>query len=377
MNLLLLILIALASQGNSIFPQPEFVMEYHPTIVRPGDTFYVMVVAKNPFDKPIFVNDIHDYKNIQFHLKNSGNQMQTLISGKELTSPNQHMPLVFDSGFSFSEIQPGKSSVYFMRTINVPPLVDLNEPFWEKHLSNLRFADEEFTLCVSFKGYFANNHDGVGRNKEPIQITLETPIVMKQRFEKEMALIYKWYKSLFDYLESDEFQEFGVLGTYSGMPKNVVIKNEKFNHWYFFQFGNLYPNTTDVPVTWQDWKQLEDSLTPSTMRDEIRLTRTIIQYCDTEDKAVLKELKEWFNCMNEVQRNVLATALRQMAAFCYTTDSVLRAIDENYVPDPKEQHHVFLCLPQFCEIYKTIREYDVMPIPDSSKQHLRNLGLLE
>ena len=53
----------------------------------------------------------------------------------------------------------------------------------------------------------------------------------------------------------------------------------------------------------------KNSLTSSTMKDEIRLTRIIIQYCDTKDQKVLGELKEWFADMNEIQRMCMANSI--------------------------------------------------------------------
>jgi hypothetical protein len=92
------------------------------------------------------------------------------------------------------------------------------------------------------------------------------------------------------------------------------------------------------------------------MRDEIRLTRIMVQYNATKRTVVLKELKDWFDGMNEVQRTVMAKSIRDRAEGCYGKDKLL---------------------PQFREVYKTIREYDVVPIPESNIKHLRSLGLIE
>ena len=353
MNNLLLILTFMVSQISPEFPFPDFVMECYPKTVMPGDTLYVTIVAKNPFEESIFINDDHSLNEFRFHLRDSQNQ-QPLCSDKKLTSPNQIPPPIFSSLLNFEEIRPGNPHLFFTSTIQVPPLEDLKEPFWEKYFKNLATGNEEFMLNLTFKGYFAEKQDGSG-NSQPIPITLEIPITIKQRSEKEMALIRKWHNTLADYLVSQEFQKFGVTGPKSDMPKNTIVKNEKFSHWYFVQNFNLYPNTLDIPETWQGWKALEDSLSPSTMRDEIRLTRILIQYCDTQDEKVLDELKTWFDVMNEVQRTVMAKSIRDRAEHTYGEK----------------------LLPQFCEIYKTIREYDVVPIPESKEKHLRDLGILE
>ncbi|MDD3470212.1 MAG: hypothetical protein PHE53_09585 [Thermoguttaceae bacterium] len=85
----------------------------------------------------------------------------------------------------------------------------------------------------------------------------------------------------------------------------IRIKEEKVEPRLLVGLGNHTPGDPNCPETWQGWKELEESLTPSTMRDEIRMTRIVIQYCDTEDSKVLDELTEWLQNMNAIQRVVM------------------------------------------------------------------------
>jgi len=84
----------------------------------------------------------------------------------------------------------------------------------------------------------------------------------------------------------------------------------------------------------------------------------MIQYCDTEDRGVLKELKEWLEIMDEVQRTVMVTTLRYMPYYCY---------DDS--PD--------LLFPILRELYKAIREYDISSKSESEIEWLKELGLIE
>lgn len=356
MNTLLLFLVTMISQNNTSFPQPEFIVKFYPEIVMPGDTLYVMLVVKNPHRESIYINDVHYCNDFRIDLKDTVNQ-QVPHSEKNLQSPNRLPPPVVQIGLNWAEIKPGDSYVFNTMAINILPIEDLNEPFWEKHLKNMESGDERFSFCLTFKGYFAGNRDGSGYNSQPIPFAFESPIIMKQRPEKEMALIQKWHNALIDYLESQEFLRFGVTGPIYDMPKNTVVMNEKFSHWYFVRYFNLYPNTSDVPATWQGWKKLEDSLTPSTMRDEIRLARIVIQYCDTEDAAVLKELKDWFNGMNEVQRTCMAKSIFDRLRDCSNNTSDL----------------YFL----FREVYRAIHKYDIAAKAEYETKFLNGLGLPE
>ena len=77
------------------------------------------------------------------------------------------------------------------------------------------------------------------------------------------------------------------------------------------------------------------------MRDKVCFTRILIQYSDTEDDSLIKELKNWFTDMNEVQRNVLVKRTRNKS-----------------------------------KMYEAVKEFDTALL-EWEKEHLRNLGLIE
>jgi len=385
------------SQGSPGFPYPEFSMKCYPETVMAGDTFYFVIVAKNPHTESIWLsrNFSPIDSDIQVHLRDSESQDQPLLFESEVGVQSSRT-------LRYIEIKPGDSRIIGALAINVPPLEDLQEPFWEKHLKNLSVGDEKFLLCTTVLSYSAANITRIIRSVfehellippsletpvvtqrwsenelimtliendkttvetrtlpdryEPLPISLETLITISQRPVKEMVLIREWYtQGQARFPETKKYCKSAWTAFKSDMPQNTVIKGVKFSHWYFVRTGNRYPGDSDRPETWQGWKELEESLTPSTMRDEIRLTRILIQYCDTEEAAVLKELKDWFAGMNEIQRTVMAKCIRDRAISTYGEK----------------------LLPQFRELYKAIREHDVVPIPESNKQFLRELGLIE
>jgi len=103
----------------------------------------------------------------------------------------------------------------------------------------------------------------------------------------------------------------------------------------------------------QGWQKLEESITPSTMRDEICLTRILIQYCDTGEVRVLRELRGWFAEINEVQRTVMAKNIRDLALNSRSTK----------------------LFESFQKIYDTIKEYDTADKPGHLKRSLEEAGL--
>jgi len=285
---------------------------------------------------------------------------------------SQTVPLFFeeriivdnDRGLILVEIKPGETRIIGALSINVPPLEDIREPFWENHLKNLSDEGKEFQFCATVISYSATNPLGDADKYESLPFTLEIPILMKPRPNKETAMIEKWYKNtpqrLFPKAESGENSIRKIPGQgISQIPesKAIRVQNVMYNQWCFIRLGNRYPGDPNAPATWQEWKKLEDSLTPSTMKDEIRLTRILIQYCDTRDAKVLDELKKWFDGMNEVQRACMAKSILDRAESCYD--------------------HGKLLLPLFRDLYNTVSEYDIADKAKHKIEWLKQLGLLE
>ena len=76
---LLFMLTVLMPQEHLGFPQPEFIVECYPETVMPGDTLYVTLVVKNPFDKSIHISRQYSVAgrevSVQFHLKDSESRL--------------------------------------------------------------------------------------------------------------------------------------------------------------------------------------------------------------------------------------------------------------------------------------------------------------
>jgi hypothetical protein len=173
-----------------------------------------------------------------------------------------------------------------------------------------------------------------------------------------MKLIEQWYhntpKKIFPFVVEDKY-------LYKIRPpdRRDGIKILGHSPWQFITLGNRYPSDPNAPETWQEWKQLEESITPSTMRDEIRLTRILIQYCDTKDEKVLEELKEWFDSMNEIQRTVMAKNIGDLAEKAHISG------------------RVDTLLPLFRDIYRAIRKYDIAARTMVSRTRMNAGGLFE
>jgi hypothetical protein len=345
------------------YPWPHNSMKYHPETVMPGDTLYVLLEVKNPYEQPVFISDKFrpTEGDIQIRLHDSKQQSHPLLF--EL-----YVNWIADYPLFLVEIKPGETRVIGALAINIPALEDIHEPFWERNLEEISREGSEFLLQVSVF-YRPWDSDILPRSEEALlafwekgfspkdfqkqEMTLEQKIFLKPRSVTEMTMIEKWYdntpKGLFPEPEGR------TLTIRLAESKCIRVQDKNFSQWHFIYLGNRYPSDPNAPATWQGWRELEESITPSTMRDEIRLTRILIQYCDTRDVKVLDELKEWFAGMNEVQRACMAKSICDRAKNCHGTD---------------------LLVP-FRDLYKTIREYDIAAKPDCEIEWLKQLGLLE
>ena len=87
-------------------------------------------------------------------------------------------------------------------------------------------------------------------------------------------------------------------------------------------FTTDYPGAPNIPTTTQGWKKLEESLEPSTLRDEIQLTRLLWEYFTAKDsiwsyfsanesaqEKKLAEIKAWFESRPKLQAYIIADNL--------------------------------------------------------------------
>ena len=359
-----------------VVPAASYEVFVYPAEIFFGDPIYIAVHKKNISEEVLPYNI--EYYWIYLHLSLQSDQ----IPG---TYPLLHED-EFDGNINrfndrtIHHFQPGESKLIFVFYRELPALEDMNLPFWEEAKKILK-TGENVVAYVAVRN-------------------ATCPITIKPRPGAEMELLQRWLKetpesllpipydrATADYanLHSQWYMEDqGLLDDKYGafaltpmpdfvskerhlkilrnsrryFPSNeqfIKVQNQDYFPYFFVRHGNRKPGDPACPETWRGWKELEESLAPSTMRDEIRLARIIIQYCDTKDNAVLNELKEWFDKMNEIQRMVMADLLqdRTMMDFNGTLFRNGRSVSK-YAESLK--------MP-FRDIYETIREYDKVPGP--------------
>ena len=87
---------------------------------------------------------------------------------------------------------------------------------------------------------------------------------------------------------------------------HIKVGDKDFSPWRLIRVGNRKPSDPNNPTTLEGWQKLEAQLSPSTMRDEIRLTRLQLEYysADSEERSEYwkNELVNWLSTLPESQR---------------------------------------------------------------------------
>ncbi len=215
-------------------------------------------------------------------------------------------------------LYPGEKRIIGFTCLDSSPLEDYDDSFWRELRNSL---SPEGILC----SLYISDPDSPPNS-------WKQSILIKPRPENKMKLLNEWYnqtpKELFPVAVNgkklpwnhNELKTSGkTIYTKSSGKSDIEINGEKYNPWLFIRTGNRKPSDPNNPTTLEGWRELEESLVPSTMRDEIHLTRLLLEYYSAKGgKATItaeNELVNWLNALPEPQRMVLTA---------YLTDSSYR-----------------------------------------------------
>ncbi|MBQ1277113.1 MAG: hypothetical protein IIY07_00545, partial [Thermoguttaceae bacterium] len=223
-------------------------------------------------------------------------------------------------GFRLREIPPGVERRKVAVALEFPPLEDWNAPFWASVRDKLsRQNAVELRLRVEFARSEA---------AYPFRVdeAFETSLVLKRRPENELERLARWFGATPANLFPERFKNSRGAGfvkapSSKGSPdlvtsgaSDVEIGGKSYDPWLFVRSGFRKPSEPNAPTTLDGWRRLEAEFAPSTLRDEITLTRLQLEYYDApegeESDAALQALVAWLEKRPEPQRVVLTESLR-------------------------------------------------------------------
>lgn len=329
-----------------------------------GDSVYIIVTLTNTTDLTLVFNDSENYISNPYHPVHFGLRYKEYVwlGAFELTDL-----LEFDRGYYPTlKLPPRGQRIIEKGAFQFPPLEDLHDPFWTKAIKDMGDHPEgvEFQFFYNYPGLISPKISGQDR------IEATCPLRIRLRSSKEMEQVNQWYYSYpegaFPHIVKAKNRikiQTGI--SYKGEDTEKLLAMERLSELYnyrgkflsrFVLPGNRYLPCRTYEETWkdwQDWKAIETLLEPSTMRDEIRLVRIMIQYHTTKDDAALKELSDWFVDMNDIQRTVMSSSIREL---------FLKSAGNEYFPSLKE-------------LYRTVLHYDTWTKNKAFKERLRRYGI--
>lgn len=286
--------------------------EIYPDEIYVGDSIYVVLKAKNLSDAPVeygchilhYTLSIADFdaaecqQRLKAYQENVNAYYDDIKSNKLILilTPSR----MVDIGVPF-KIAAHSDVVVDKRRFEIPYLNQWRSPYWRRTLQTLDPQGTTVNLLL-----FIREYD---------ELAL-IPIKIKPRPDHEMRLLDKWHTEMSkqeDFLFVPEDLEWEPSAdkkiSFISIHGNSFFPS-RFPIAYFNGRDGFYkPSSSNAPKTIQGWRDLESSLVLSTMRDEIRMTRLLLEYYDAsgekQDKK-LEEIKSWLESLSAVQSSILA-----------------------------------------------------------------------
>ena len=295
-----------------------------------GDVVYIVILYHNMSEKYSLSENIlgYDAWNGQFQNVSITLSYKDQIKRYHIKpdSPSTSM-----SGASLTTIfDPGTVCVGKAFSITVPPLAEWNNPFWTKLRNDLEI-EKSVELRIDITP-LANN--GVAR----FNYSLSETIFVKKRPDNEMTELDSWYEAT----PYDKFPYYGSaydkepydngLSQFIPIDRSYDIRIEvpsqdkrdqplrvgrsslslSRSHSLVVRFRNRLFYIPNLPKTLEKWRELEEEFSPSSIRDEIRLTTLLIEYSIAKNNKSddlpekLNNLLRWLDELPIAQRIVLS-----------------------------------------------------------------------
>ena len=231
-------------------------------------------------------------------------------------------------------LAPGETLRAGLSALEFPALEDWEKPIGQELRNALQENDKiSLTLVLSLQRVYSK-FDCEGETWRPVppydeDVVTEIPITLVRRNPKDAQRLEDFYRqtppNVFPCWLRDEakfppqFEDhpnpsarFGHT-LFSSGKSDIRLGWRRYSPWLFVRYGNRKPSDPNNPTTVDGWRRLEAEFAPSTLRDEITLTRLQLEYYDADEgkacDAALKALVDWLSQRPEPQRVVLSQSL--------------------------------------------------------------------
>lgn len=322
--------ISTAQISNPVASEIELTSTAYPSQLYFGDTFYVQTFQKNISPKSIEFHSGGDITQLGFFEE----RFLYEITSKEVKGCYEFVPEWYpmrDAGkvASIKTLNPGET-LKSVHPLELPPLHVMTHPFWQEVLQKMTDKGVKCKLTLRFGPPRSLDVDKswISQRKN-FSLICSHDLLIKAREKDEQKLLNQWLaetpkemlppvltKRLDDKWWREKWHgEFMKKGYRQSGDHYIEINTQKYNPWMFIREGYRKPPACVCPINSMGWKLLEESLTPSTMRDEIRLTRMLIEYYELnglEQDEKRREIIKWLQSLPKPQNMSMASSIASL-----------------------------------------------------------------
>lgn len=220
-------------------------------------------------------------------------------------------------------IPAGKRGFFLSTPIDLPALDEWNDPFWNTIRNDLS-QHESVVVNMEVRYKRLNSENDLHYHDETVKFDL----TIKNRKPEEMDLLDQWYDNLIT--KAKEVERKTENGQYAYLPyvttqtdpvvklfqyRNAHKEKEKLevdeSAYPFFKEGatlprlirpgNRKPPVTDLPHNDQEWETIENVFSPSSLKDEIHLSRALAAIFSSEDDEQRDlQLNSYFSWLDSI-----------------------------------------------------------------------------
>ena len=291
----------------------EMSFEIFPKEMTYGDFAYVLQRRTNVSDETIKSYPIFWYPDV----KVLDAPYSVVLTAEGIEGEyrwKQEYPSSFESDyfcFDGKDLAPNESVIKSRLVLDFPPVEDWNAPFW-KALRD-KVTPEGIKCSLKFNYLHSLNTEDKSRPKY-VQESVCYEFLMKSRPESEMSLLEDWVKA-----SSAQYLPYETVGRkiWRSLGKKstnqISLGLNKYNVSSFVRLGNRKPSDPNSPTSLKGWRELEASLAPSSMRDEIHLTCLLLEYygsiTDKGKAESSQKIADWLESLSDPQRVALSSYL--------------------------------------------------------------------
>ncbi len=291
----------------------ETSFEIFPKEATYGDFAYVLQRATNVSDETIKNYPTFDYPVVGV-LEAPDSVVITAegIDGEYRWKQEYWADIDFEYAYpSAKDLAPNDGVIKSRLILDFPPVEDWNAPFWKTLREKM--TSDGIKCSLTFNYSYSSFTEANSRPKYA-QGSVSYEFLMKPRPEKEMCLLEDWVKASRDeYLPYETGSKKVWKGNGKESTNQISLGLSKYNPSTFIRLGNRKPSEPNCPTSLNGWRELEDCLAPSSIRDEIHLTCLLLEYyssiTDKGEAESSRKITDWLASLSAPQRVALSSYL--------------------------------------------------------------------